>query len=81
MTDTIFKEALAWKRRGGVALDVGVSSSVWLGGMLGEERHEPFVYCGPADWEGEEELTYLPDEAALEAFIARLREAGRKAWG
>jgi hypothetical protein len=79
--DDYFRRALERKRAGGVALDVGVSAGTWLGGLLEEQRHEPFVFVGPAGWDGEEDLTFFRDEASVEAFVERLRAAARRAWG
>lgn len=80
-TDDEFQRALTHKRSGGVALEVGVSRGVWLGGIRDERSHEAFVYVGAAGWEQETVLAFLRDRAAVEALIDRLREAADQAWG
>lgn len=79
--DDDFARMLETKRSGGVPLTVGVSSSVWMGGMVGDVAHEPLVSIGPASWESEEELTFFRDHASVEALVAELRAAARRAWG
>ena len=76
-----FSRFLQHKKRGGVPLSVGVSRGVWMGGMHEVVEHEPFVFIGPADWEGGEELTFLSDRDAVESLIQRLRIAAKEAWG
>ena len=77
----MFQKYVQHKRQGGVPLTVGVSTSVWMGGLDGAKPHEPFVYLGPKDWEGEEELTFLAGHEAVEALVERLREAATQAFG
>lgn len=76
-----FRARLERKRRGGVALDVGVSRGIWMGGVIEQIDHEPIAYVGPADWESDEELTFLPDRASVDALVARLRAAADEAFG
>ena len=80
MDDETFEDCVSRKRSGGVPLEAFVSREVWLGG-LGESRgHEPFVAIGPANWEGEEELTFFANRAEIEAFIDMLKEVSRNAF-
>lgn len=72
--DSTFERCLQHKRTGGVALDVFVSDRVWLGGAEESRPHEPFVTIGPADWEGEEELTFFKNRDEVDALITKLRE-------
>lgn len=78
--DEVLERALAWKRGGGVPLTVFVSSSVWLGGVLGESVHEPFVAIAPANWEDEEEATFFGSAEELDAFIEVLKAASLAAF-
>jgi len=57
--DDDFARVLAGKRVGGVQLTVGASTSVWVGGMVGDVAHEPLLSIGPVWWETEEELTFF----------------------
>lgn len=79
--DNIFDEGLAYKKNGGTKLDVLVSDAIYLGGLHGERQHEPFVAVGPDDWEGDEELTFFKSKDEVDAFIEKLQEASRKAFG
>lgn len=79
--DEIFRAALAFKRAGGVELDVFVSDGIWLGGMFDLKPHEPFVAIGRNDWDGEEELTFLKSADEVETFIEKLRSASGQAFG
>jgi hypothetical protein len=80
-----WKEALqhwvAFKRGGGIRLEVGVSHSVWLDGLFEAAEHEPFVYIGPDDMAAEEDLTFFSSHDEVEAFVAKLRAAAVEAWG
>ena len=79
--DSTFNQGLAWKRSGGVALDVFVSDGIWLGGIHESRQHTPFIAIGPTDWEGEEELTFFSSRDQVESLIDRLREACDTAFG
>ncbi len=68
-------------KKGGIQLEVGVSRSVWLGGLFDAAEHEPFVYIGPDGMAAEEELTYFGSHAEVETFVAKLRAAAVGAWG
>ncbi|MGE0786410.1 MAG: DinB family protein [Sandaracinaceae bacterium] len=72
---------LRHKRSGGAPIQIGVSRSVWMGGVRGEAPHEPFVFLGPDEWGSESELTFLASPDDVEAFIGRIREAAAEAFG
>ena len=76
-----FSQLLSRKRSGGVKLDAFVSKAIWLGGHRDAQSHEPFVAVGPAEWEGEEELSFFATKADLDQFIGELKKAGREAFG
>ena len=76
-----FRRFLEHKMKGGVPLDVFVSSSVWMGGVLDSWSHRPFVAIGPDNWDGEDELSFFKNNDEVEQFIDRLREASRSAFG
>ena len=78
--DALFNNGLRWKSDGGVPLDVFVSDGIWHGGLHESREHQPFVAIGPADWDGEEELTFFSSQSDVEDFIQRLRNAAKTAF-
>ena len=79
-SDAIFNKGLQWKTNGGVPLEVFVSDGIWLGGRHESRDHQPFVAIGPADWDGEDELTFFSSRSDVEKFIQKIRAAAMSAF-
>lgn len=79
--DSDAQEFIQKRMAGGLSLEVGVTDSVYMGGLREDAKHPPLVYVGRADWESDDELSFFANRVSLEAFIERLRAAGDSAWG